>query len=272
MHQPPKGLSGTNANCILSKVRNIPRTQLRGLLIAAGVLVSAPSAQAQMVVSDPPGLVQQMLQYFMDGKEYVEEAKRWDEQASQIKDMKSIFNALEFEMGLPEGMRMEAVADNYLVEKVCGKGSGASLLQQGFAALNIGKSADAKREQRSICVSIQMAKNRRYNDSLEFLEKTIRQAKDAERLNLKSRNSDKNSSGSVQATQSDSARLANQLQVLAQEWSTRMQAYDAYIAAMQTRQNVIARAAFKGDSHARAVTDVVKTIALKKALDQWAQE
>lgn len=234
--------------------------------------MAAQPVHAQMVVSDPPGLFQKIFQYYLDANEYLEQAKRWDQTEEQMKEMQSIFSALEFEMALPEGMRMEAVADDYLVDKVCGKGSGASLLQQGFAALNIGKAADVQKEQRNICVSIQMAQNRKYNDSLEFLEKTIQQAKEAERQNLESRNSDNNTSGSVQATQSDSARLGNQLQVLAQEWSTRMQAYDAYIAAMQTRQNVIARAAFKGDSHVRPVTDVVKTITLKKALDRWARE
>ncbi len=234
--------------------------------------MAAQPVHAQQLVSDPPALMQKIFQYFLDAKEYSEEAKRWGQTENQIKEMQSIFSALEFEMALPDGMRMEAVADDYLVDKVCGKGSGASLLQQGFAALNIGKAADVQREQRNICVSIQMAQNRKYNDSLEFLGKTIQQAKEAERQNLESRNLDNNTSGSVQATQSDSARLGNQLQVLAQEWSTRMQAYDAYIAAMQTRQNVIARAAFKGDSHLRVVTDAVKTIALKEALDQWAQE
>lgn len=272
MRQRPRGPSEPDTNHILSKVRRILRMRTCPLLIATGIVVSAPSAQAQMVVSDPPALMQKIFQYIMDAKAYTEEAKRWGQTEEQMKEMQSIFSALEFEMALPEGMRMEPVADDYLVEKVCGRGSGSSLLQQGFAALNIGRTADVQKEQRNICVSIQMAQNRKYNDSLEFLEKTIQQAREAERQNLESRNSDNNTSGSVQATQSDSARLGNQLQVLAQEWSTRMQAYDAYIAAMQTRQNVIARAAFKGDSHARAVTDVVKTIALKEALDQWVQE
>lgn len=252
--------------------RQSPRARAQASLLAALLVTGTHSAHAYEVVTDPLGLAQQIFQYVLDIQEYNAEAQRWRQSEQQIKDMRAIFNPLQFQMSLPEGMNMDPVADDYLVDKVCGKGSGASLLQKGFSALNLGGTSAIKEEQQKICVSIQMAQNRKYNDSLHFLKETIEQLETAQHENYESRNTSNNTSGGVQAAQSDSVRLGNQLQVLGQEWSTRMQAYDAYIAAMQTRQNVIAKAAFKGDSVSRVVTDVAKTVALKKALDQWVNE
>ncbi len=217
-------------------------------------------------------MVQQLIQYVLDAQAYSKEAQRWKQTEQQIKDMRAIFDSVNFQLSLPDGMSMDGVADDYMVKQVCGDSSSASLLQRGFSALNLSSTSAVKEEQVKICVSIQMAQNRKYNESLEFLKSTMKQIQEAEQQNLESRDSDKNSSGSVQATQSDTARLSNHLLAMGQEWSTRIQAYDAYIAAMQARQNVIAQAAITGNGASRVVTDVAKTVVLKKALDDWANK
>lgn len=217
-------------------------------------------------------MVQQLIQYVLDAQAYSKEAQRWKQTEQQIKDMRAIFDSVNFQLSLPAGMSMDGVADDYMVKEVCGDSSSASLLQRGFSALNLSSTSAVKEEQVKICVSIQMAQNRKYNESLEFLKSTMKQIQEAEQQNLESRDSDKNSSGSVQATQSDTARLSNHLLAMGQEWSTRIQAYDAYISAMQARQNVIAQAAITGNSSSRIVTDVAKTMVLKKALDDWANK
>lgn len=236
------------------------------------MLLAIPSTHAQLVVADPPGLAQQMVQYILDYQEYKTEAQRWKQTEQQIKDMRAIFDSVNFQLSLPTGMSMDGVADDYMVRDVCGQQGSASMLQRGFSALNLGSTSAIKEEQTKICVSIQMAQNRKYNESLEFLKNTMKQIQEAERQNLESRDNSDNTSGGVQATQSDTARLSNHLLAMGQEWSTRIQAYDAYISAMQARQNVIAQAAITGNSASRVVTDVAKTVVLKKALDEWANK
>ncbi|WP_282295870.1 hypothetical protein [Stenotrophomonas sp. PS02289] len=243
-----------------------------GVLTACVALAAQTAHATTTVVTNPTAMVQQLIQYVLDAQAYSKEAQRWKQTEQQIKDMRAIFDSVNFQLSLPDGMSMDGVADDYMVKQVCGDSSSASLLQRGFSALNLSSTSAVKEEQVKICVSIQMAQNRKYNESLEFLKSTMKQIQEAEQQNLESRDSDKNSSGSVQATQSDTARLSNHLLAMGQEWSTRIQAYDAYIAAMQARQNVIAQAAITGNGASRVVTDVAKTVVLKKALDDWANK
>ncbi len=249
----------------------LARRRLHGFALTACVLVAAQPAHATTtVVTNPTAMVQQVFQYLLDAKEYGQEAKRWKQTEQQIKDMRAIFDSVNFQLSLPTGMSMDGVADDYMVKDVCGQQGSAAMLQRGFAALNLGSTSAIKEEQTRICVSIQMAQNRKYNESLEFLKNTMKQIQEAEKQNLESRDNSNNTSGGVQATQSDTARLSNHLLAMGQEWSTRIQAYDAYISAMQARQNVIAQAAITGNGASRVVTDVAKTVVLKQALDEWA--
>lgn len=251
----------------------LARRRLHACALTACALLAAQTAHATTtIVTNPTGLIQQVFQYILDVQEYSKEAKRWKQTEQQIKDMRAIFDSVNFQLSLPAGMSMDAVADDYMVRELCGQQSGASMLQRGFSPLNLGSTSAIKEEQTRICVSIQMAQNRKYNESLEFLKNTMQQIQEAEKQNLESRDNSKNTSGGVQATQSDSARLSNHLLAMGQEWSTRIQAYDAYISAMQTRQNVIAQAAITGNGASRVVTDVAKTVVLKKALDEWSSK
>lgn len=251
----------------------LARRRLHACALTACVLLEAQTAHATTtVVTNPTGLIQQVFQYILDVQEYSKEAKRWKQTEQQIKDMRAIFDSVNFQLSLPAGMSMDAVADDYMVKELCGQQSGASMLQRGFSPLNLGSTSAIKEEQTRICVSIQMAQNRKYNESLEFLKNTMQQIQEAEKQNLESRDNSNNTSGGVQATQSDTARLSNHLLAMGQEWSTRIQAYDAYISAMQTRQNVIAQAAITGNGASRVVTDVAKTVVLKKALDEWSSK
>jgi hypothetical protein len=104
-----------------------------------------------------------------------------------------------------------------------------------------------------------------FNDSVDFLDKTIKQAQEAMLENFLAR-AGTSKVGGVQSADSDSARLSNQLNTMAQQWATRMQSYDAYIATMEANQNALARTALKGNPKNKFIGDIVQTVALKGAL------
>jgi hypothetical protein len=116
-------------------------------------------------------------------------------------------------------------------------------------------------------VNIRMMENRKYNESIDFLNDTVPSMQNAlvDIFNARTRNNDQ---GTVQGADSESLRTANDLAVAAQKWQGRMESYDAYIEVMKTNQKLIAKTALKGDPTTRFVRDISKTAILAGALDQ----
>ncbi len=237
-------------------------------LLTAALLV-APAANAGVPVIDITSIIGDLRAWLDDTVQYAKEAKRWKEVQAQINSVRAIFDPLRFSIGLPPGATLEKVAPDYLVVEACGKGAADLRMQSAVTPLRFARREERKEreaQQRQICVNIQMMQNRKFNETVTFLERTINDAETAMHDIFQARVDSNNTTGGVQATQSDTARLTNHLNLTAQQWSTRMQAYDAYIAVMQSRQNVVARAALQGDPTADAVSDIMQTVLLEQAL------
>ncbi|WP_313347092.1 hypothetical protein [Stenotrophomonas sp.] len=245
------------------------RGRLRVLAAMMSVLtiVVPQTAAAGAPVIDITSIVGDIQKFFNDAMVYAKEAKRWEQVKAQIDEARAIFDPLRFGMGLPEGAKIQKVAPDYLVKEVCGKKAVGLGMETVFSVLKFDDRYALAGQQRQICVNIQMMENRKFNETVMFLEDTMEQAEDTLRQIFEARVDGGNTTGGVQATQSDTARLTNELNVLSQQWGTRMQGYDAYISAMYARQRVLARVAFRGDPSATAASDVVQTLALKKALE-----
>lgn len=237
------------------------------LVLAIASMTATQSVSAGAPVIDITSIVGDIQKFFSDAMVFAKEAKRWEEVKAQIDDARAIFDPLRFSMGLPAGVKLQPVEPDYLVAEACGNKAGGLGLESVFPALKLGDRYAFEGQMRQICVNIQMMENQRFNETVVFLDRTMEQAEDAMRQVYDARTSSGNTTGSVQSTQSDTARLTNQLNVLSQQWMTRMQGYDAYIAAMHSRQRVLSRAALRGDPGATAVSDVVQTLALKRALE-----
>lgn len=238
--------------------------------IAAGLLVmallAAPTANAGAPVIDITAIIGDIRAWIDDTIQYAKEAERWKEVKAQIDEASAIFDPLRFSMGLPPGAALRPVAPNYLVVEACGKGAARLRMERAVSTLRFSTREEREAQQLQICVNIQMMQNRKFNETVTFLDRTIKETERAMEAIFQAREDSGNTTGGVQATDSDSARLSNQLGLMAQQWSTRMQGYDAYITVMQSRQNIIARAALQGDPTADAVSDVVKTAVLEAAL------
>lgn len=245
--------------------RPAKRTRMRAVVLSIAMLLGTQNAYAGMPVIDITSILGEVRSWISDTTEYAKEAVRWNEWKQQIDSIRDIFNALNFAIGLPAGEKLEKVDPKYLVQETCGGDAMGFNMTTAMSVLGIDLNSDIKKQQQQICVNIQMMQNRKFNDSVEFLDKTIKQAQDAAIEVLLARNNSKNSVGGVSATTSDATRLNNELNMLAQQWGTRMQSYDAYIATMERRQNLLAKTALKGKQN-KLAADLVQTIALKAAL------
>lgn len=252
-----------------------PRTRARttrrldaamlGLALAA---CSAGSMAQTTTVEVGPNLIQSILnqintymQRYQDQNEYAEQLQRWqqtyDHYQQQLVRMRSITTVYR----LPQGRSMEEVADDYLVERRCGGGGGSSLGR----LLDVDPEGDIVAQQKQVCASIQAMENRKYNETIRFLRDTVpgmERSLDAAR----GRRDSSNDEGNLTASQDDSARIANELGVKFEAWGSRIQMYDAYIAALKDNQRVLAGVAMKGESH--PLGTVVRAAALKRALDR----
>ena len=238
----------------------------RAGVLAMALLMGTHSANAGMPVVDYLGILWKIRQWIDDVKEYAEEAKRWTQTEEHMKQLEAIFDPLRFSMDMPPGAQLQQVDEDYLVEERCGADPSKFGWKQLVGKVSFGGGANWQAQQHQLCTSIQRTHNRRFNETVYFLTNTMDQAHKEMQRNMDSREGSDNSAGGVQATQSDTERLGNELNVMAQTWSTRMQAYDATIASLQEQQRILAKAALRGDPKKRLLGDVVQIVTLEKAL------
>ncbi|WP_313347098.1 hypothetical protein [Stenotrophomonas sp.] len=247
-----------------TKARPAKRMRLRAGVLSIALLLGTQNAYAGMPVIDITSIIGDIRSWISDTTTYAKEAVRWNQIKQQIDEVRAIFDAFNYLIGLPDGAPLKKVPDKYLVEETCGKKALGFDLKTVFTLTGI-SAGDIASQQAQICVNIRMMQNKKYNDSIDFLEKTVKEAQEQMYKNFMSRIGS-NKTGAVQAADSDTLRLGNELTMMAQQWGTRMQAYDAYIAGQEQNQNVLARAALKGNPKNKLLGDLVQTVALKGAL------
>lgn len=259
--QQTSGRSGTR-----SRQRARRSAKACALIIALAAAASPTATASGWPVVDIQGIFWKIQQVFSQVQEFTTEAQRWRDTKRHMEQLDAIFDPLRFAMDLPPGAQLEPVAEDYLVKEKCGRDALSTGWKQLAGNIAFGSGADWKKRQHELCVSIQRMDNRKFNETLFFLEETMDQVRSEMDRNLESRESSDNTSGGAQAAQGDTARLGNQLNAMAQTWTARMQAYDASIASLKEQQRVLAKAALRGDPVKRAVGDVVQVAVLKKAL------
>ncbi|MCR8715687.1 hypothetical protein [Stenotrophomonas indicatrix] len=260
-----------NAQQIRSTDRRPRRARLTALALGAVMSVATTSAHAGWPVLDYSNLMQafyeyknSLISYGADAAEYAEQAERWKKTMDQYTQALVKVQAQMRKIGLPDSQPLVPVPADYLVAETCGSKKGFSAGDL-FKSLVFDPTGDVKQQQIQICVNIRMMQNRKYNDSVMFLAKSVPEMESGlkEIFNLRIFSNDQ---GNVQGSDSEATRMANNLEVAAQSWEGRMRSYDAYIEVMEANQKVVAQAALKGDPTKNFASDLVKTAALKTAL------
>lgn len=239
-------------------VRRLRSAMLLALCLAAG------TTQAQWVVSDPVHTFQNIATQLQDmsakAVEYGQQATRWYQTLQHYQQQLIRIEGMITSFGLPSGQPLREVPANYMVEERCGSGlSAGSLLQ----AISPRRDDDYIQQQRRICQQVQQLQNIKYNETVQFLNKTVPQMQ-ADLKRIEAMRAMDDSNGTVDATTNASATLSTNLEVQFQHWNARMKAYDGFIATLQETQRQLARMALKGESN--PLGTVVKAAALQAAL------
>lgn len=253
--------------------------RLAALSLVTVLMCNAPApAYTMPVVEVGPSVYQQIMNQIntykaeitaaeskmQDAAEYIEQRMRWirtlEQYAQALVEVQAVLN----DFGMPKGMNLTPVGEDYLVRQTCGGQSDFSPMGL-FKTFVFNPQADFKEQQTQICVNIRMMQNRKYNEAVMFMNFSVPMMESSLSRIFKLRIFS-NNQGNVQGVDSESLRMANDLEVQAQIWQSRMRSYDAYIEVMEANQKVVAQNALKGDTTKNIIGDLVKTAALKGAL------
>ncbi|MCF3499657.1 hypothetical protein RYH75_15775 [Stenotrophomonas geniculata] len=252
--------------------RGLRQKRLAAILLGSMVMFSTTSVSAGgYPVIDFSNLAQALkdvaqgkAQIKADGLEYAAQVTRWRRTFQEYENALVQIQGMINNFGLPPGATLERVPDDYMVADLCRTSAGfsAGSLLKKFV---LDTSGDLYAQQQQLCVNIQMMENRKRNETVDFIEKTIPSinASLSEIMGWRG-GAGGNLAGTLSAVNSDSLRTANDISKLQQEWEARMRSYDAYQESMMANQRVLARVALKGKPG--VISQLVKTAALERAL------
>ncbi len=201
------------------------------------------------------------MQRMQDYMEHGLQAQRWYQTYAHIQQTWVRMNGIIRNFGLPKGAPIQKVDADYLVAERCGGGLSVANLLRAVAP---DSSRDLVGQQRTICVQLQMIENRKFNETIEFLQTTIPQMQKQVKAVEAMRATD-NSNGTVYASTEAATKTLADIESEMQAWSAQMKSYDLYIAALTNTQKQLSRMALIGRKD--AIGTVVKTTALKAALE-----
>lgn len=226
-------------------------------------LMVGPSGATGIPVVDAASILKQVIVSIERGLEHVETITKWTQQLNHMKQQVIQIQSMLSSIGMPANQPLTKVGDNYLVAESCSSGGGGFSLATLASVFKLNPDGDVMEQQKQICVNIRVARNKKFDYTVDFVQKTAPQMQSMlDKLNSQ-RNSN-NNQGNLQAVDSDSMRMANDLALKFQIWEGQMKAYDTYIASMEENQRVLAKTALKGKQ--TILGTFVKTAALKTAL------
>lgn len=198
--------------------------------------------------------------------EYSEEAMRWKRTLEQYQDQLIKLQSMVTSMGLPTGIRMSRITpENKYVSDRCSGAAGGFNLVNLTKLFNLDGAGDIVKMQQEICANIQIAQNRKYNETIDMLEQSLPDIK-ASLEQQRQRAASSTTNGDNDRVGSDAGISTNYIVTGIEEWETRMKMYDAYIQSQQELQKVVAQIGFKGKKTG-IIGTAVKTTLLQGALE-----
>ncbi|WP_312785935.1 hypothetical protein [Stenotrophomonas indicatrix] len=241
-------------------------------MLTLGATFSTGTHQAQaMTVYDPANWIMNFLQEYKSAGEYLTEAGRWSETAGQY--MKTVDNWISRLQNwyqiiasplMPPTPVLTRIPETWNVAEKCGGGSMVS--QEGLMSLlGVSPGGDIGAQQRSICAYIQVLENKKYNETVDVVTKSMPAMEQMLGQLRNIRNAFRNE-GALQEDISNNTASQLAMDKAFKEWETKIKVYDQQIAALQGRQRNLTERALKGESN--PLGTVIKAAALKTALSK----
>lgn len=238
------------------------------LTLTLALLQPIGSAKAQLVVNDPPHQIQNILTQLRsmakDAAEYKAQYTRWistyQHYQQQLIKVQGYFSGFR----MPIGATMSKVPEDWNVMNRCG-GTGGISVSALMGSFSLNPEGNILQQQQEICSRIQIARNQKFNSTVEFMTK-VKPMLDAEIRKLEARRQSGNTEGIVTNAISDAGSMDVRLQAEFQTWEAQMKAYDSYVASMEGASRTLAHVALKGK--AGFAREILRTATLKTALGQ----
>lgn len=235
--------------------------------LAFSSVMAAGSVNAQWVVTDPGHTVQNVVQQIMvSGERAIEFGKQIDEWKKQYEHFQQQLikfqSFLNNPIALPNSEPWVELNKTEVVKQKCGD-AGGSLLGRLMDSVGLQLNGDLAKQQLQVCVNIESAKVDKFNYTVKFARDSVPQMQSL-LGKIQGQRGTSSSQGNIQGVDSESMRLANDLDIKYQSWQAQMKTYDAYIAAMMDKQNTLATRALKGQ--ASPLGQAISTAAMAGAL------
>jgi hypothetical protein len=216
--------------------------------LALGCALMTGSAGAGIPVTDvgnmPNHIITQIQSYLNQLNTYTQRAQDYKQYADMIINPGQAFQMAQLSFGAAQFQKrneMEGVS-----ERCRGSGSG-SMIGELFTAVGLNPNGDIIAEQRRICTMIVVLENKKYNDSVEAMNRLITETQ----REIDRQTNQVRSANTPGQTQTNSATAeANMQQILKnyQVIESRMRMYDDLIGVLKESQKALASRALKGQS------------------------
>lgn len=251
------------------------------LLLLASLATLAPAASAQVIVSDPvtedattSSFAGELGEYAETADRYMRQVEEYQKQleryTSTISDLTSLTENLN-SLGLPSGQKLEKVDESAGVASACNISTGITDLfsfQNLTKALGIGEESGLD-EQKTICAMRVTMQNRKYNESVDFMNETMPSIQNTMKELIASIKGKGETPGAQDQHQTDTPAIDADTQKKIEEFRSRQDQYNALISALNDRQVILAQQLMRGKSKSitgEVIGVVVQSAALEAAL------
>lgn len=264
-----------------------PRFSLHKTVLALGLTLMGGmftgNSRAQDIVEDPGAIAQALQQYIAEIQQYAVDTERWVETHQQYLLQAQHYAAqvqfweqqliklkrLQFDLVQMQITFRERPLD-YGMDSACpGSPGGLGEMIDGvFQQLIPQLGDDIPTQQLKLCQQIVVAKNSKYNATVDVLGRLIEYQAHFQNIETQRMQVDQTSDpGALAANDNEALRFIDDLNTEMRYWQANMSAYDQYIGDLKDQQAVLAQHALKG-GQSTIWSQVVDVVALKAAFSQ----
>lgn len=211
----------------------------------AGIPVTDVGNMPNHIITQIQSYLNQINTLTQKGQDYAQYAKEVQHMTQQLTQLSQAFqmSSLSFGPQFQKRSEQEGVS-----ERCQGSGSG-SIVGELFTTLGLDLGGDVVAQQRRLCTMIVVLENKKYNDSVESMNKLMNETQtEINRQSTQIRSADTN--GKMDTNLTNSTNGLQQILVNHQKTQDRMRMYDDLIGVLKESQKALATRALKGQSSA----------------------
>lgn len=211
----------------------------------AGIPVTDVGNMPNHIITQIQSYLNQLNTLTQKGQDYAQYAKEVQHMTQQLTQLSQAFqmSSLSFGPQFQKRSEQEGVS-----ERCQGSGSG-SIVGELFTTLGLDLGGDVVAQQRRLCTMIVVLENKKYNDSVDSMNKLMNETQ-SEINRQSSQISSSNTNGKMDTNLTNSANGLQQILVNHQKTQDRMRMYDDLIGVLKESQKALATRALKGQSSA----------------------